>query len=387
MKYDFDEIIDRKGTNSIKLEEGRSIEPLLPDDYLPLWVADMDFACPSPIIDAMKARLDRRILGYSHIYDPAFYAAVTGWMKRRHGWEVDPSTISYSSGVVSALNALVQILTAPDDEVLFQTPAYNPFNAAVARYGRKPIYNTLAYNDGAWSIDFDDFEAKVSRPECKLFILCSPQNPVGRVWSEDELRRLGKLCLDNGVFIVSDEIHADLIRKSSRHIPIAKLFSNDERIVTCTSPSKTFNIAGNQLSNIIIPDGELRQKFEEQPVTGMPGPLAVDATIAAYDKCEDWLEALKEYIDGNFALTADILDQRLPQAGYTPPEGTYLAWVDLSKCGLDDAGLRERIAKAGVFIEYHDSFVRDANGFVRINLACPRSVVKEALTRICDCLK
>ncbi|MEG1525032.1 MAG: PatB family C-S lyase [Clostridia bacterium] len=387
MRYNFDERIDRKQTNSSKYEDGVSINPYLPKEYLPLWIADMDFACAAPILEAMHRRLDRRILGYSSMVDPEYYASVVHWMLRRFGWIIQPEEITFSSGVVTALYAAVQILTKPEDAVLFMTPAYAPFDHAAKELGRKPLYNRLLENDGQYTLDFFDFEQKASQKNCKLCFLCSPQNPSGRVWTADELRRIGEICFANDVFVISDEIHADLTRIGVQHIPFGKVFPMEKRIITCTSPSKTFNIAGNRHANLIIPDAAIRDQFRHNAYCGHPGALAIDAAKAAYNDCEDWLGQLRVYLDENFLLLDTMLKNLLPAAVFHIPEGSYLAWVDLRALGLSEAELNQRVSSAGVFVQFGKDFVDNGDCHMRINLACPRSVLAEGICRICKVLR
>ncbi len=387
MPFDFDEIIDRKGTQSIKYEAGKTRTPHLSENALPLWIADMDFATPAPILDAMRARLDRRILGYSSIDDRAYLDSVAGWMQRRFDWTIDPKHIVFSAGIVSTLYAAVDILTKPNDGVLMMTPAYHPFDQAVRDLGRKPIYNRLINCDGYFTIDFADLERKLSAPSCRMLFWCSPQNPTGRVWTQEELRRVGELCFSNDVFVVSDEIHFDLVRAGVRHTPLAKLFPDQKRIVTCTSPSKTFNIAGNRHANIIIPDEAVREQWRHSAYCGHPGPLSIAATMAAYNECADWLEALQAYLDDSFAMMADAIQTTMPKAKFRIPEGTYLGWVDLTAYGYSEKELNRRISENGVFVQFGEDFLADGEGFMRINIACPRSILSEALRRIAEALE
>ncbi len=383
MQYDFDEIIDRAGTNSIKFEAFRQGRPGLAPDAIPMWIADMDFACPPPVLAAMRRRLERRILGYSAVLDPAYGRAVAGWMERRFGWRADAEQLVTSSGIVAALHQCVALLTEPGDGVLMFTPTYAPFHMAAARQGRRSVFCRLLRGaDGRFCIDFDALERLAAAPENRLLLLCSPHNPTGRVWTEQELRRVGEICLANGVFIVSDEIHADLTRVGVTHIPLQKLFADEARVITCTAPSKTFNMAGNQLANIFIPDGALRARWRSAGGCGEPTPLAIDAVIAAYDECEDWLEQLRAYLDGNFRLAERTLGARLPLARYAAPEGTYLMWLDASFAGETEAGLRARVEAAGLCVEYASDFVDNGDGHMRVNIACPRSVLQEALERL-----
>lgn len=379
MTFNFDEHIDRTGTHSIKFESSRLAEVKNP---IPLWIADMDFACPQPVLDAMHARLDRRILGYSTIDDPAYYAAVTGWMQRRHGWTVDPASIVFADGIVTALYEAVEHLTKPGDRIMMMTPSYGPFNAAVLRNGRTPVYNKLIERSGYYTIDFDLLEKQASDPSCTLLFLCSPQNPTGRVWTEAELRRVGEICFANNVFVVSDEIHADLVRLNQTHIPFATLFPDEKRLMTCTAPSKTFNLAGNRHSNLIIPDPVIASEWKKASYCGHPGPLSIDATIAAYNLCEDWLDALRAYLDENFAFLKTYFAEHLPKAVFSIPEGTYLAWVDASAYGMTDGDLEAAVSRTGVIVEFSDDFVADTEGHMRINCACPRAVLAEAMRRL-----
>ena len=269
------------------------------------------------------------------------------------------------------------------DGVLMFTPTYAPFHVAAARQGRRSVFCRLLRGaDGRFCIDFDALERLAAAPENRLLLLCSPHNPTGRVWTEQELRRVGEICLANGVFIVSDEIHADLTRVGVTHIPLQKLFADEARVITCTAPSKTFNMAGNQLANIFIPDGALRARWRSAGGCGEPTPLAIDAVIAAYDECEDWLEQLRAYLDGNFRLAERTLGARLPLARYAAPEGTYLMWLDASFAGETEAGLRARVEAAGLCVEYASDFVDNGDGHMRVNIACPRSVLQEALERL-----
>ena len=385
MKYNFNETVDRTGTASIKLEAGEKVNPYLPKEHIPLWVADMDFACAPEILRAMHERLDRRILGYTNLSGDC-EASACRWMERRFGWKPEQEQIVFSAGIVSALFAAVSRLTKPGDEVCFLTPAYHPFDDAVKKQGRVPLYSRMIRKDGEWTIDFADLSAKLSRPNCALFFHCNPHNPTGRVFTETELTRLGKLCFANDVMVVSDEIHEDLTRVGNTHIPLAKLFPLEKRIITCTSPSKTFNLAGNNHAHLFIPDEALRRDWTKNYYNGHPSALSNQATIAAYDRSEDWLEELRAYLDGNFAMMKQLLDERLPKAVFSIPQGTYLAWVDLSGYGLSEQELKRRISQAGVFVQFGEDFVDNAECFMRVNLASPRAILREGLERICNAL-
>ena len=388
MQYDFDRIIDRTGTRCIKADFPHLTDPSLPEDALLLWVADMDFACPPPILDALRRRLDREILGYTHMDDPAYRDAVTGWFNRRHGWDFPGEQIVFSSSVVSALYQSVRLLTSPGDRILLMTPAYHPFADSAAAFGREILFSRLLEQpDGTYLIDWEDFERKASDPACTLFFLCSPQNPTGRVWTRDELRRIGEICFAHGVFVVADEIHCDLTRLGTEHIPFASLFPDETRLITCTSPSKTFNIAGTRHANLIIPDPALRRRWKNDGLTGHTGVFGPVAVISAYTECDVWLDELRAYLDGNFRLLHSVLETELPGVLCPVPEGTYLAWPDFSALGLDESELKQRISSRGVYIQYASEFVDHGDGHARINLAAPRSVIRSAAERICAALR
>ena len=308
-------------------------------------------------------------------------------MERRFDWKTEPEQVVFSAGIVTALFAAVARLTKPGDEVCFLTPAYHPFDDAVIKQGRVPVYSRMICQDGAWTIDFADLSAKLSRPNCAMFFHCNPHNPTGRVFTETELKRLGKLCFANDVFVVSDEIHADLTRQGITHLPLAKLFPEERRIITCTSPSKSFNIAGNCHAHLFIPDNALRRDWTKNYYNGHPNALSNEASVAAYDRCEDWLEELRGYLDESFAMMQQLLTERLPKAKFSIAQGTYLAWVDLSGYGLSEQELKRKISQAGVFVQFGEDFVDNGACFMRVNLASPRSVVREGLERICRALE
>jgi len=381
--YNFDEVIDRCNSDSMKYDWGHIRHPELPADYLPMWVADMDFACPQPVLDAMKARLDRRILGYSIITDPGYYELVAQWMKRRYNWESDPSLIMFSPGVEESMYIVLEQLTSPGDSVLLMTPSYQPFDNAIRAKDRSPLYCPLQFSDGHYSIDFTDFERKAAQPQTTLFFLCNPHNPTGRVWSIGELDRIADICLNNNVFIVSDDIHADIIRKEFCYSPISKRIPGEKRLITLTAPTKTFNIAGNKLSHIVFNDPDLFSDWRHRNVIdSLPNPLSIDACRAAYTLCDDWVNSLNAYLDGNFMQLNKLIRQRLPLAEICHTEGTYLAWINLSRYGITEHELKRRIILNGLFIMYGSDFVANGDGFIRINLACPRSIIQKAVERI-----
>ncbi len=385
MNYDFDIVIDRHDTGSLKWD---AVGRLFGDpDLLPLWVADMDFAAPPEVLDALKARADHGVFGYTCCMPP-YYDAVSAWMKKRHRWEVASEWIVFSPGIVPALNLLVETLTAPGEGVIVQQPVYYPFMEAVNRHDRVLMNNALIEEAGVYRMDFSGLERMAKDPSAKLIILCSPHNPVGRVWKEEELRRLGDICFGNGVTVVSDEIHSDLVFPGNIHLPFASLGREYlEHSVVCTAPSKTFNLAGLQASNLIIADQEKRRLYRralDRYGLGLPGSFGVTALVAAYRHGEDWLDALMAYLYGNLEFLKNFIKERIPEISITEPEATYLVWLDCRRLGLDRESLRLFIReKARLALD--DGFIfgsSEGDGFQRINIACPRSLLKEALLRL-----
>ena len=396
MKYDFDREINRKGTNSVKWEFIKQRDGLLyleePDGssagsrLLPMWVADMDFPCPEPVVEALIARAQHRIFGYTYPTD-SYYNAIVNWMKRRHGWEIEPEWICTTPGVVPALNVLVKTYISPGEKVLIQTPVYHPFNKAVENSDGILITNPLIYENGRYSMDFADLEQKTKDPQVKMAILCSPHNPVGRVWTRDELLRFGEICIKNNVLVVSDEIHGDLILEGYVFTPyagISEVFAQSS--ITCTAPSKTFNLAGLKTSNIIIADERLRARFKktlERTALGGVGPFGVVALEAAYNHGEEWLAQVLDYIKGNLRYLEKYITEHLPQISIIPLEGTYLVWLDCRSLGLNKLELeRVMLKEAKVYLDEGYIFGSEGEGFERINIACSRSVLVEALERI-----
>ena len=308
-------------------------------------------------------------------------------MKRRFGWSIDPASIVIFPGIVSTINAAVSLLTAPGEGVITFTPAYGPFGEAIRRYHRTPVYIPMLNNGGYFMIDFEELEKRASQTRNTLLLLCSPHNPTGRVFSAAELARIGEICFRHGVFVVSDEIHGDIVRSGVEQIPFMKMFPNESRVIACTSPSKTFNMAGASISNIIIPDNDVRQMFSGSALTICPNPLSIAGCVAAYDKCEPWLEEAKAYIDDNFLYLDRFLFRNMPEARGRIPEGTYLAWIDLNAYGYTLEEMKKRIMGAGLYPSFGDSFVHNYEGFIRLNLACPRSMLADALGRLYDAVR
>lgn len=388
MRYDFDRVIERSGTNSVKWDKQFLKEHFKTDDILPLWVADMDFQCPQPVIDALKKRVDAEIYGYCWHKTPTYLDAVSNWMKRRHGWEIDNEWIVFSPGIVPAIYMLVQTFTNVGEKVIVQPPVYYPFFSAVENNGRILLTNQLNYENKRYTFDFEDFEEKAKDPLTKMFILCSPHNPVGRVWTEKELRKLGDICLENGVIIISDEIHNDLILSGYKHTLFSTISDDFEKnTIMCTAPSKTFNIAGLKTSNIIIPDEKMRESFintiSKKNSFMSPNAFGIVALIAAYNEGEEWLDQALQYIETNFKFLKEFVNEKLPSIDFIDPEGTYLAWLDCNRLGMNDDELSDfMLKKAKVGLDDGKKFGPGGEGFERINVACPRSVLEDCMIRI-----
>ena len=390
MSWNFDRIIDRRNTQCLSIEacRGRMDIPYSDEEIVRMWVADMDFAAPDCVLQALHARVDHGIFGYTEMFGDALPQAFAAWCERMYGWRFPQEQLCTSHGIVPALFDLIRLRCKPGEKALFFTPSYGPFRRAAVDTGHEYVCSDLIRGeDGVFRIDFDDFAAKAADPAVTVCILCNPHNPTGRIWTDDELRRIGEICLENGLLILSDEIHCDLLRSGRTHTPLAKLFPDSERIVTCMAPSKTFNIAGLQFSTIVIPDPELRAAWKKTHTEG-ENPFSLTAAQAAYsDGGYAWLMALREYIDGNFAFTADYFAAHAPKVRFQIPESTYLAWVDVSAYTGPQTELRRLFAeRAGVIVNDGSMFVRNAEGFLRLNLACPRTIVEKGLSRICRVL-
>lgn len=390
MIYDFDRIISRKGTHSVKWEAGdllkkHGLTDRFDQETIPLFVADMDFQCPQPVLDALHRRVDTMMFGYSNENTSTEYNdAIRGWFSRRHGWEIAPESIVYSPGTVEALNVAVRAYTNEGEGVIIQRPVYSPFTSAVKGNNRVLVNNSLINTDGYYTVDFDDLEAKAKDPNNKLFILCSPHNPVGRVWTQDELVRMAEICLANDVIIIADEIHGDLVRKGVTHHPIRTLV-DDDRLVICTATNKTFNMAGLHCSNIIIENPELRATFAKTLGGKHPTPFAITALIAAYNEGEEWLAQVNDYIDGNLTFLQDFLAEQMPQVKFWMPEGTYIGWLDFSGYGLSPKEVHDRIYhRANVALQDGDHFGDEGLHFQRICVPSPRPILRQALERIAD---
>lgn len=389
--YRFDEIIDRRHTNAVSTDGFRRemfhagaemTFPFRDEDFIRMWVADMDFATPEVVVQAMRERLDRRIFGYTRAFDAGYYEAFSAWCRSRYDWSFPREELMMGSGVVPALYELVGALCRPEDQVLFLTPSYGPFRGAAEASRRTWVGSDLRCENGEYTVDFADLERKAADPRTAVLIFCNPHNPTGRIWTEEELRRVGEIAVRHDLWLISDEIHCDLLRSGARHVPLGKVLPDYEKLVTCMAPSKTFNMAGLMISNVLIRSRALRHTWRTVH-SGTDNPLSLAAAQAAYEQGGPWLEELLVYLDENFHFVRDYLAQHLPLARFRIPQATYLAWVDLSRYFGPGEDLARFLAyQAGVLVDDGSMFVRNAEGFVRLNLAAPRSVVAEGLRRI-----
>ncbi|MEH7180384.1 MalY/PatB family protein [Neobacillus vireti] len=389
MKYNFDEIVNRRGTYSIKWDGGQIIKDIglterYDEDTIPLFTADMDLPVPQPLIEALHKTVDHRIFGYS-VFPDEYFKAVQHWFKKRHDWEFKKEDIIYSPGTVHALNVAVRAFTKPGDGIIIQRPVYPPFTSSIEANGRTVVNNALKSNEeGYYSIDFEDFEQKAKDESTKMFILCNPHNPTGRIFNTDELRKLADICVKNDVLIIADEIHGDIVRRNQTFIPIAKAAEEHAKhIVTFTAINKTFNLAGLHCTNVIIPNPELRQTFNGVMGMHLPSPFTVSALISVYHDGEEWLEQLKEYIDGTMEWAVEFLAEKMPKVKVRIPEGTYIMWMDLSGYGISPDEVHDRIYnKANVLLEDGKMFGEEGLQYQRICIPSPRPMIKEAFARI-----
>ncbi|MDR1491911.1 MAG: pyridoxal phosphate-dependent aminotransferase [Planctomycetaceae bacterium] len=386
-QYDFDTIVDRRTSgNSYKWEGMKSAMKENAGNVLAVSTADMDFLTATKIVERLRESARREIFGYTCPTNE-YYDAIVNWMQRRHQWRIEKESIALAPGIVSALTYLIHALTEPGDGIVIQPPVYPPFARTIRVLGREQISNPLVNANGCYSIDFDDLEQKAARKNAKLMILCSPHNPVGRVWLRAELEQVADICLRHDVFIISDEIHFDIVFPPHRHTVFPTLDRDlQNRCVVCTSPSKSFNIAGLQVSNIVIPNREIRQKYVDAALYcgfNALNTLAFPACIAAYNECEDWFDKALKYIRQNDQLVRDVLGQRLPNVVISPLQATYLQWLDFSRLGFDALTLRQFLReKAGVFFDDGFLFGDEGKQFERFNLAYPRAVIEEVVRRV-----
>lgn len=380
---DFDRIIDRRNTKSIKYD--LAAKRGMPEDILPLWVADMDFQVSSYIQEALIRQTEHGIFGYSDVGEE-YFEIVKGWMKRRHGWDVEADWLVKTPGVVFALSLAVKAFTEPGDGVLIQQPVYGPFKEVVEVNGRRTVSNTLVYKEHKYFMDFQDFEEKIVKEKIKLFILCNPHNPVGRVWTEEELMRVGDICRKHHVIVVSDEIHGDFAFKGKHHVFADLKKEYGEFTVTCTAPSKTFNLAGLQLSNIFISNPDLRKAFCRQlhiTTYSEINVMGLVACEAAYKDGDEWYQAMMKYVEGNIAFTKEYVEKNIPGVTMAEHEGTYLVWLDFRQLGMSREELEDVIVhKARLWLNDGAIFGESGAGFQRVNVACPRKILEEALERM-----
>ena len=385
MKYNFDELVPRRGSNSYKWDSAGS------EDVLPMWVADMDFRTAPAVVEALRKRVEHGIFGYVKV-PTAYYDAIGDWFKRRHSWRVEKDWVLFTTGVVPALSAIIKALTHPGDKVLVQTPVYNCFFSSIRNDECEMVANPLIYRNGAYSIDFDDLEKKAADPRVKLLLLCNPHNPAGRVWTRRELTRIGEICLKNDVFVVADEIHCELVYPGHQYIPFASI-SEDflHSSVTCTSPSKAFNLAGLQVANIFAANPAVRKKIDKALNVNEVceiNPFAVEALIAAYNEGEEWLEELRQYLLGNYNYLKRFFEEQLPQFPVLALEGTYLVWVDCSVLKQSsEETVKMLLEKEMLWVNEGSMYGKAGDGFIRINIACPRQLLIEGLNRIARVLK
>lgn len=385
---DFDAIVDRRKSNSLKYDFAE--ERGYPADVLPLWVADMDFKTSSRIQETVHHLADHGIFGYSETKDD-YYQALASWFSRHHHWRPQKEWLVKTPGVVCALAMAVQAFTLPGDAVLIQRPVYYPFGGVIKKNGRRAISsNLLLQEDGRYTIDFADFEHKIIGEKVKLFILCNPHNPVSRVWSREELEKLGDICLKHGVLVVSDEIHADFTFVGSHTVFASIKPEFADSCLVCTAPSKTFNLAGMLLSNIFIPNKALRLRFKKQLEAAGISQLSIfgiEACKTAYLQGEEWFQAVKAYIQDNITFIRRFVEEKLPGVRMTPHEATYLVWLDFRRCGLSPEELEKIIVgKAKLWLDSGSIFGKTGRGFQRINAACPRATLSEALQRLAAAL-
>lgn len=393
--YNFDEMIDRKNTNALNTDGFRGyifhagpgkVFPYKDEEFVRMWVADMEFGIAPEILDALRARIDRQIFGYTGIFDSSYYESVAKWCKDHYRWVFPQEELCCSPGIIPALYQLAETLCTQEEKVLINTPAYGYFLHAAEYSNLGVLKSPLLKNEkGEFFIDYDHFEKQCADPHCKLVFWCNPQNPTGRVWKEDELKRIAEVVEKYNLWIISDEIHCDLIRQGQVHTPMAKIMPDYPKLITCMAPTKTFNMAGLSFSNIIIRDPELRETFRKRDkLFGMVNTMSLTAAKAAYDFGDPWLQELRVYLDENFAFVKAFLTEHMPEAVMNISEATYLSWVDLSKVLPDVADLPGFFAnRAGVLLEGGNAlFVGNAEGYIRLNLAMPRAVIKTGLERM-----
>lgn len=388
MVYDFDKIINRQNTYSMKYDP---ITRGKPADVIPLWVADMDFSAPPCVYDAILEQAKHGVYGYFKL-GKDYFNVIQNWFVRQHGWQVEPEWLVTTPGVVNAIHVAILAFTKPGDSIIIQQPVYYPFMSAVTSTKRNLVVNELTLKNGRYEIDFDDFEQKIIDNGVKIFVLCNPHNPVGRVFTCEELMRLGNICLRHGVIVIADEIHQDFIYNGQKHLVFADLSPDFAGItVTCTAPTKTFNLASLPVANIFISNKILREKFvQEYDKFGVSqiGVMEISACVAAYTRGDEWLSELLCYLSKNMSFIDEFLKERLPEIKLIKPEGTYLAWLDFRSLGLSDNALDDMTTnKAKLWLHRGTTFGAGGKGFMRLNAACPHSVLQQALEQLESALR
>lgn len=391
MRYDFDQVVDRTRSDSGKWSPSYLKFRFGHEDLLPLWVADMDFPCPQAVVDALVERARHGIYGYAAATD-AYYQSIVEWNLRRHDWQIDKDWLLFTPGVVPALNYCIQAFCLPGDRVIIQSPVYPPFAKAVVNNGCQVADNPLKKEGGKHVMDFEGLEAIVKDPRTRLMLMCNPHNPVGRVWTEKELKEVGRICIENDVLVVSDEIHSDLIMKGHQHIPFANLSEDLAAItITCTAPSKTFNLAGLKSANMVVSHEGLRSRLAsilENNGVKSGNLFGLKALEVAYREGEEWLDQVLAYIEGNFDYLGDYLTQYLPEVGFEKPEGTYLAWLDFSALGMSTQALEDWLHREPkLALNQGYTFGSGGELFLRVNVACSRTILEEALNRLTASVK
>ncbi|MBF4692265.1 MalY/PatB family protein [Fusibacter ferrireducens] len=388
-KLDLDREYDRRGTNSVKWDHKNFVDSRVSKTALPLWLSDMEFKIADEIIETLTKRVEHGFLGHSMPGDK-YFEAIQGWYKRRFNWEIDKNSIFYSPGVLPALGFIIRAFTELGEGIIIQPPVFYPFSELIKGTGRVIVNNTLTKDDDGYSIDFEDLEKKVKDPKNTMLILCSPHNPVGRVWTKDELIKITEICRKNDVLIFSDELHCDLTRENSTHYPI-KTLTDYNKIITAVALGKTFNVGGVPISQIIIDDNDLKLIWEKETMEkhyiSFAPPLDIELTETAYNKCDYWVDEVMKYVESNFDFLVDYLDEHLPKVKYKKPEGTFLAWINLGAYVESEELFELLITKYDVLIENGRVFGESGDGYFRMTVACPRSVLQEGLDRIVKAIK
>lgn len=386
MKYNFDIVVDRSENRAGKYDERQ--KKFGTADVIPLWVADMDFQTAQPIIDACVEKAMEGIWGYTYRPD-SYFDAILGWQFRRHGWKIDKEKVSWSLGVVPAMSAIVKVFTRKGDSIMIQTPVYSEFYDITEAWERNVVENQLVEQDGIWTIDFDDFEEKAKDPNVKIFLLCSPHNPLGIVWTKEQLQKMFEICHANDVLMVSDEIHSDLVFHGKKHIPTAMISETArDHVISCISGTKTFNLAGLQASTNVFPNLEMKAAFDKFWMNldiHRNNAFSSVAMEAAFNKGEEWLEQLLPYLSENFEFIRDYCEKYIPKIKPNVPDATYLVWLDCRELGMNNERLRKFMiedAKLGLNEGY--TFGRSLSGYMRLNAACPRSVLEKAMKQLED---